>query len=130
MIWAVATSAGALVAAGVYLALSRQLLRSVIGLSLIASGANLVVLASGRLGSSVPAIIPPGSVELAGLSANPLPQALVLTAIVISFSLTGFSLLLVLALKQRLGTADSTEVRSAEPPPASDGKPPVLDDAA
>ena len=130
MIWAVALSAGALVAAGVYLALSRDVLRAVIGLSLIGSGANLVVLASGRVGTAVPAVIQAGTKELPEIAANPLPQALVLTAIVISFSLICFSLMLVLAIKQRMGTADSMHLRAAEPPPAADAKPPVLDDAA
>jgi multicomponent Na+:H+ antiporter subunit C len=117
MIWIVAVAAGAVVASGVYLALSRNLLRSVIGISLVGAGANLAVLSAGRLGSAVPPIVPSGSSALSLAAANPLPQALALTAIVIGFSLTCFSLTLVLALWQRLRVHDSRSLRFAEPPP-------------
>jgi multicomponent Na+:H+ antiporter subunit C len=56
-------------------------------------------------------------------AANPLPQALVLTAIVIGFSLTCFSLILVLAIVQRTGSRDSERLQVAEPPAGADGKP-------
>ena len=128
MIWAVAVAAGALVAAGVYLALSRDLLRAVIGVSLLGFAANLVVLSAGRLGATQPPIVPAGGTTLAATAANPLPQALVLTAIVIGFSLTCFSLVLVLALKQRVGVADSARLAAAEPPARADGQPPILDE--
>lgn len=128
MIWLVALAAGALVAAGVYLAMSRDIVRMVIGISLIGAGANLVVLGAGRLGAAVPAIVPAGEKVLTALAANPLPQALVLTAIVISFSLTCFSLCLVLAVSRSLGSVDSHGLRAAEPPAAADGAPARLDD--
>lgn len=122
MIWWLASAVGATVAAGVYLALSRSLLRCVIGLSLLGTAANLIVFASGRVGSSTPPVILPGAAVLED-AGNPLPQALVLTAIVIGFSLTCFSLLLVLALKQQTGLSDSHALRLAEPPEGHDGKP-------
>jgi multicomponent Na+:H+ antiporter subunit C len=122
MIWALAVAIFATVAAGVYLALARDLLRCVIGVSLIGAAANLVVFAAGRVGTMAPPVIPEGETVLAA-AVNPLPQALVLTAIVIGFALTCFSLVLVLALKSRTGVADSERLRFAEPPPAADGKP-------
>jgi len=128
VIWAVALGAAALVSAGVYLALLRDVLRSVIGLSLIGAGANLVVLGAGRVVSTVPAFVPEGSQTISGAVANPLPQAMVLTAIVIGFSLTCFSLALALAVQQTMRVADSDLLSSAEPPPASNGYPPVLDE--
>jgi multicomponent Na+:H+ antiporter subunit C len=70
----------------------------------------------------VPPVIPAGETVLSA-AVNPLPQALVLTAIVIGFALVCFSLVLVLALKSRTGIADSEALRLAEPPPAADGKP-------
>ena len=124
MIWALALAVFATVAAGVYLALSRDLLRCVIGVSLIGAAANLVVFGAGRVGTMAPPVIPAGETVLAA-AVNPLPQALVLTAIVIGFALTCFSLVLVLALKSRTGVADSESLRLAEPPPAADGKPAV-----
>jgi multicomponent Na+:H+ antiporter subunit C len=122
MIWAIAIAVFATVAAGVYLALARDLLRCVIGISLIGAAANLVVFAAGRVGTMVPPVIPAGETVLSA-AVNPLPQALVLTAIVIGFALVCFSLVLVLALKSRTGIADSEALRLAEPPPAADGKP-------
>ena len=122
MIWALACAVFATVAAGVYLALSRDLLRCVIGVSLIGAAANLVVFGAGRVGTSVPPVIPAGETVLSA-AVNPLPQALVLTAIVIGFALTCFSLVLVLALKSRTDVADSALLRLAEPPPGGDGKP-------
>lgn len=122
MIWAIAVAVFATVAAGVYLALSRDLLRCVIGVSLVGAAANLVVFAAGRVGTATPPVIPAGETALSAL-VNPLPQALVLTAIVIGFALTCFSLVLVLALKSRANVADSEALRLAEPPPGDDGKP-------
>jgi multisubunit Na+/H+ antiporter MnhC subunit len=103
-------------------------LRAVVGVSLLGFAANLVVLGAGRLGATQPPIVPEGAGVLAAAAANPLPQALVLTAIVIGFSLTCFSLVLVLAVKQRAGVADGARLAAAEPPAAADGRPPVLDE--
>jgi multicomponent Na+:H+ antiporter subunit C len=127
MSWVLAAAIGATVAAGVYLALARDLLRVVIGVSLIGAAANLSMFAAGRTGTMTPPVVPAGETLLAAGAANPLPQALVLTAIVIGFALTCFSLVLVLAVKQDTGTADSAELRAAEPLPAADGKPPLED---
>jgi multicomponent Na+:H+ antiporter subunit C len=123
MIWTVALSAGTLVAGGVYLALSRDLLRTVVGVSLLSAGANLVVFSAGRLGPALPAFVAPGASALAEGTANPLPQALVLTAIVIGFSLTCFSLVLVLSIWHKVGVFDSAALRIAEPLPDEIGNP-------
>lgn len=128
MIWAVAVAAGALVAAGVFLALARDALRVVIGISLISAGVNLVVLAAGRFSSRQPAFVPSGETVLDAAASNPLPQALVLTAIVIGFSLTCFALALVLGLQQRFQTTDVGQLDAAEPAAGTDGLPAILDD--
>ncbi|MBN2195967.1 MAG: NADH-quinone oxidoreductase subunit K [Polyangiaceae bacterium] len=128
MIWALALAAGAIVGAGVYLSLSRHLLRVVVGVSLIGAAANLVLLAMARATGPEPPVIRAGEVELAA-GLDPLPQALVLTAIVIGFSLTCFSLVLVLAIAQRTRDTDGDALRAAEPHPDRDGKPPVEGDA-
>ncbi|MBT8198018.1 MAG: NADH-quinone oxidoreductase subunit K [Acidimicrobiia bacterium] len=93
-----AVTAGALVAAGTYLLLQRLLTRIVIGLGLIAHGANLVLLGSGGPPAAPPVIDGSG----APIS-DPLPQALVLTAIVITFGVTAF--LLALAYRSYLLTS-------------------------
>lgn len=127
MIWTVAVAAGALVAAGVYLALGRDLLRMAVGISLLGAGASLVVLSAGRADRVLPPFVEAGAASLGAGGADPVPQALVLTAIVIGFSLTCVSLLLVLAIRQQTGVADSDDLDSAEPR-RKDGKPLVLPD--
>lgn len=128
MSWLLAIAIGAVIAAGVFLLLSRSVLRVVIGVSLIGSAVNLMLFASGRVGSGGPPVIEQGLEALVGAS-NPLPQALVLTAIVISFALTCFSLVLALTVKQKTGEGDTDALRDAEPPSGADGKPAVLEDA-
>ncbi|MCP5159166.1 MAG: NADH-quinone oxidoreductase subunit K [Gammaproteobacteria bacterium] len=115
------------VAAGVYLALSRDLFRCIVGLAVLGSAVNLVVFAAGRFGPIQPPIVSAGAEKLAEHAANPLPQALVLTAIVISFALLCFSLVLGARLRQQSGSDDSNQLRNAEPLPADPVKPPVLD---
>jgi multicomponent Na+:H+ antiporter subunit C len=125
VIGVLALAVAATVASGTYLALSRDMLRCIIGVSLIGIAANLVIFTVGRPAAQPPPLVPEGGHALAEAAANPLPQALVLTAIVIGFALTCFSLVLVLAVKQRTGQSDADAVRAAEPPPGPDGKPPI-----
>lgn len=98
--------AGVLVACGVYLMLDRALTRMILGVTLIGNGANLLILqAGGRAGS--PPIIGRDS-EVAEGAADPLAQAMILTAIVISMALAGF--MLSLAYRQyRYRTDDIVE---------------------
>lgn len=93
----VSISIGVLVAAGVYLVLRPRTVSVVYGLMLLSYAANLFILAMGRLITDAPAVITAGAERYA----DPLPQALVLTAIVIGFGMTAF--LLVLSLR---GQAD------------------------
>jgi multicomponent Na+:H+ antiporter subunit C len=123
MIWAVAFGLWITLAAGLYLALSRDVLRCVVGLALLGGAVNLLLLAAGRLGPAQPAVIEVGTQVLQG-AANPLPQALVLTAIVIGFALLCFALVLVMELVRRVGTDDALELRLVEPVPTDSSKPP------
>jgi len=106
---------GVLVAAAVYLMLSRNVVRFLFGLVLISNAANLVIFAAGRLTLGAPPLIDEGAEAPAGLVANALPQALVLTAIVIGFGLFAFALALVFRAYTALGTVDSDAMRVAEP---------------
>ena len=94
-----AATAATLFAVGTYLVLQRKLSRIIIGLALLTHGANLLHLGSGRPGS--PPLIGSGDVES---FSDPLPQALALTAIVITFAVT--VLLLALAYRNWLLTHD------------------------
>lgn len=107
--------AGVLSATGVYLLLSRHMLRVVFGVTLLGTAANLVVFASGGLLPEAAPLIAKGASAPGAPVANPLPQALVLTAIVIGFALAAFALALTLAAYRRLGTLDPEAMRVAEP---------------
>jgi multicomponent Na+:H+ antiporter subunit C len=104
--------------------MSRDGLRCVLGLAILGSAVNLILFVSGRLVSVVPPLIPPGADEL-GAAANPLPQALVLTAIVIGLALLCYGLVLLLAIVRAAGTDDAIEMRIAEPIPSDPHKPPL-----
>ena len=85
-----AITLGLLTASGVYLLLRARTFPVVLGLTLISYAVNLFLFAMGRLGGSVAVIGTPGEYG------DPLPQALVLTAIVIGFAMTAFVVVLAL----------------------------------
>jgi multicomponent Na+:H+ antiporter subunit C len=94
---------GVLFGTGTYLVLRRSLLKVVIGFSLISHGTNLLLLTTGKLKRGAVPIVVEG---YGGTYTDPLPQALILTAIVISFAVTAFMLALVYRTYQSLGTDD------------------------
>lgn len=104
MILVLALAVTMLVAAGVYLLLSRSMFRAILGLSLLANAANLIVLAAGGVGSGAPILGRAGSG--AGF-ADPLPQALVLTAIVISMAVTLYLLALLRVAGESSGSIEA-----------------------
>ena len=115
------------VAAAVYLSLSRDIFRVLVGLTLLGAAVNLIVFAAGRFASLTPPLL--ASIEDAqAAAANPLVQALVLTAIVISFALLCFALVLGARLRSAAGSDDTQEMRAAEPTPRDSVKPPELED--
>ena len=128
MSFALAITVAIVAASGAYLALSRDLLRCILGLAILGSAVNLLLFAAGRVGSASPAIMRAGESTL-GASANPLPQALVLTAIVIGFVLTCFSLVLVLRIVLTTKSDDLDSLRDAEPVPTDPSAPPEEPDA-
>ena len=101
-------------ACGLYLALSRHVISVIMGINLVSAAVNLVIFYSGRIVSSAPAIIPEGEQVLSPDAANPLPQALILTAIVIGFSLTAVLASIALQTWRRLGTLDLRRIDFAE----------------
>jgi multicomponent K+:H+ antiporter subunit C len=106
-----ASGIGVLAAAGVWLLLRSRVFDAILGLTLLSYAVNLFILASGRLRVGAPPIVdgrPPTLVEYA----DPLPQALALTAIVIGFAMT--AVILAIALRARAETG-SDHVDGAEP---------------
>ncbi len=106
-------------AASVYLLLSESLIRMLIGVALMGNGVNLLIFTAGRITRDVPPIIAKGAASAQvmgdGAIANPLPQALILTAIVISFALLAFVLVLAYRAYETTGTDDTAEMRLSEP---------------
>lgn len=109
-----AAAASVIFSAGVYLLLSRHLLSTVFGVVLISAAANLVILLAGRLGATSPPLIADGLDQLPAGAANPLPQALILTAIVIGFALIALLVAIVFRTWQTHRTLDSREITDAE----------------
>ena len=95
MEWLISISIGVMTATGVFLTLRARTFPVVLGLTLLAYAVNVFLFTMGRLNSGLPAVINDVQTQYA----DPLPQALVLTAIVIAFGMTAF--LIVLALKAR-----------------------------
>lgn len=110
MIWLFAALIGTLTAAGVYLSLRAQTFPVVLGLTLMSYAVNLFLFGMGRLNTNAAAVL--------GANADytdPLPQALVLTAIVIAFAMTAFVIVLALFTRHALGSDGvngSTDERS------------------
>lgn len=118
-----AIAVGLFVALGVYLLLSRALIRMLMGMLVLGNGINLLIFTAGRLTREAAPIVPPGLEQAAGPIANPLPQALILTAIVIGFAMFSFLLVLAYRAYQTLDCDDTDQMRLAEPVDAP--KPPL-----
>jgi len=116
MDYALAALAGLFLTVAIYLLLARSLIRMLLGLVLIGNAINLIILVAGRLSRLVPPIVMGGETAPIPAAANPLPQALILTAIVIGFALFAFLLVLAWRAYQGLEADDTDSMRVAEPP--------------
>jgi multicomponent Na+:H+ antiporter subunit C len=103
---------GLLYAAGIYLMLRRSLVKLIIGIILIGNGANLLIFLLGRLVKGNPPIIAEGAKYLNEIYADPVPQALILTAIVISFGLQSFAIVLIKRVYKVVKTDDLDEINT------------------
>ncbi|MDG5471799.1 Na(+)/H(+) antiporter subunit C [Jeotgalibacillus sp. ET6] len=101
---------GILFASAVYLILSKSLLRIIIGTGLLSHGAHLLLLTMSGLKTGAAPVLSDNVTSYT----DPLPQALVLTAIVISFGVTAFFLVLAYRTYQELGTDNMEEMRGTE----------------
>ena len=105
---------GGLYAAGIYLMLRRSIVKIIFGLALIGHAANLLIFtAAGLTRGRAPLVRPAGSVAN-GEVADPLPQAVILTAIVISFGVVAFALVLFRRGWQAADTDDPDVLRITE----------------
>lgn len=110
MILVLAIVIGALWAASIYMLMRRSIVRLLIGLVFLGHAANLLLIAVAGPELGEPAIVREGLTEPDGDVADPLPQALVLTAIVISFGLTAFAVALVRRTHEVFETDDVDRV--------------------
>ncbi len=99
-----AAAIGVLAGAGTWLLLRPRTFQVVMGLSLLSYAVNLCIFAVAGVRRNAAPIVPPGPAPDPATLADPLPQALVLTAIVISFAMTGLLLVVLLAARGLSGT--------------------------
>jgi multicomponent K+:H+ antiporter subunit C len=114
---------GVLTAAGVWLLLRPRTFDAILGLTLLSYAVNLFIFSMGRLTVGGAPIVTQGSADKLASLADPLPQALALTAIVIGFAMT--ALLLVLAVRQHAAGGNDLIDAPAPRDPAPSDRPDV-----
>lgn len=107
-----AITIGVLYAAGIYMMFRRSLVKLIIGIILLGNGANLLIFLLGRLVKGKPPIIANGAKYLSEAYADPVPQALILTAIVISFGLQAFAIVLIKRTYKVVKTEDLDQINT------------------
>jgi len=109
-----AIAIGVLTGAGVWLLLRPRTFQVIMGMSLLSYGVNLFIFGMGRVKVNQPPVVDPATPVDPGLYADPVPQALVLTAIVIGFAMTALFLVVLMASRGLTGTdhVDGTESRT------------------
>jgi multicomponent Na+:H+ antiporter subunit C len=104
---------GAQYAAGLYMMLRRSIVKLLIGLALLSNAANLLIFTTAGLTRGRPPLVDEG--DSLGLPvADPLPQALVLTAIVIGFGVLSFAITLVHRAYELLGSDDIDRMNTTD----------------
>ena len=119
MEWIGAITAGIMAALGVWMMLDRHLMRVVLGIAVLGNAINLGVLSAGRFAGTEAAFTFAG--QMLQNPANPLPQALVLTAIVIGFALFVFALSVLKRTHELHGDKDTDDVSQVTEQPSPDG---------
>ncbi len=110
-----AFTVAAFFATSIYLLLSTSVIRLLLGIAVLGNAVNLLIFTAGRVSRDDPPVIPSHLYQAVEPIVNPLPQALILTAIVIGFSLFAFLLVLAYRSYQTLGSDETHELRVSEP---------------
>lgn len=105
---------GMLYAAGIYMILRRSMVKLILGIILLGNGANLLIFLLGRVTKGSPPLIPADMYTFSEAYADPIPQALILTAIVISFGLQSFAIVLIKRAYKVVGTDDLDEINAID----------------
>lgn len=115
MLILMAIAAGVLFATGLYMILRRSLVKVLIGILLLSYAANLLLFNSAPLMRGAPPLIDP-TTGVPAIYADPVPQALILTAIVISFGVTAFAVVLIRRVYAVTGTGDLDNMHCTDIP--------------
>ncbi len=108
---------GVLYAAGAYLVLRRSMVKLLLGIMLFGNATNILIFLLGNIVKGKPPIIGENFKVFQDIYADPIPQALILTAIVISFGLTAFAIVL---LKRVYALIDSDDLDDLNTPEEED----------
>lgn len=114
MTFLLAILVGALYAGALYMITRRSLVKLIVGLALLSHAANLLIFSAGGAKRAAAPLVCGGETPSLHAVADPLPQALILTAIVISFGVLAFSLALLSRAFRITGEEDVDELRSTE----------------
>ena len=105
-----AVVAGVLYATGLYLMLRRRLAQIIVGLGLLANGSNVLIFTAAGISRGNPPVLLDNVVTAP--FADPVPQSLILTAIVIGFGVLAFSLVLAHRIHESAGSDDIDDIGS------------------
>lgn len=105
---------GVLYAAGVFLILRRSMVRLLLGIILLGNATNILIFLFGNITKGRPPIIAPNLKVFEDIYADPIPQALILTAIVISFGLTSFAIVLLKRVYALINSDDLDDLNTPE----------------
>jgi len=105
---------GILYAGAFYMLMRRSLVKLIFGLVMIGHASNLFIFTLGRISKAKAPFIPEGAETITGAYSDPLPQALILTAIVIGFGIQAFAIVLIKRVYQETGTDDLDTLTSTD----------------
>ena len=109
-----ALAIGLLYATAIFMMLRRSIVKLVIGLMLLSNAANLLIFVVSGMTRGAPPLIAEGASAPAGMIADPLPQALILTAIVIAFGVLAFAVVLIRRAYEVVGTDDLDQMKDTD----------------
>jgi multicomponent Na+:H+ antiporter subunit C len=109
-----ALAVGLMFAAAFYMMLRRSIVKLVMGLIILSNAANLVIFTVAGMTRGAPPFLDEVTKTAAGAVADPLPQALILTAIVIAFGVLAFSVVLIHRAYEVVGTDDLDQMKDTD----------------
>jgi len=105
---------GMMYSAGLFMMMRRSIVKLAIGLAILGHASNLLIFTSAGMSRARPPLLEDGGHLPLGELADPIPQALILTAIVIGLAVLGFTLVLIYRVHQATGSDDLDQMRSTD----------------